>query len=793
MTQNEGVPAEPGKAAGANGPATAAALEPLFAQALALHQAGQLAHAGNLYRTVLATDPNHIGSLHHLGIIALSTGRHQDAAAFFAQAIALNERSPQCHYHIGLAFALLGSIDRAAVHTKRAIELDPNHADAHLNLGNILKGQGNMSEAAACYQRALALRAQAPEAHYNLANVLSDQGQFDAAIPHYQAALTLAPNNPDIHNNLGTALAAKGDLSEAAARYRHALALKPALIETYVNLASVLLAMGDTDAALDILVRSLSIRETKSTKILVVQCIRAMQSFPRTKEFRDLVMRALAEAWGRPGDLAQCAIALLKQNEVLQTGIDRATAAWPKRLPAQELFGAEGLTAVGNDLLLQRLLESTPVTVIALERFLTVTRFAVLEVASKKSTANEPASYALGFYCALARQCFINEYVFDAPDAEWEQARRLRDLLGEALQSPRPVPVLWLVVVASYFPLHSVRGADALLERDWPDSVTHLLVQQVREPAQERQTRGSIPALTQIDNDVSRLVRQQYEENPYPRWVACPLAAEPISFDQHMRRQFPLAAYRDLGKSNVDILIAGCGTGRHSIAIAQMFNEARVLAIDLSLSSLAYAKRKTVALGLRNIEYGQADILRLGSIGRTFDVVDSTGVLHHLADPWAGWRVLLSLLVPGGCMRVGLYSESGRRDVTATMAFIAERGYRPLANDIRRCRQELMDFPDGTPQKNVTTSQDFFATSDCRDLIVHVQQQGLTIPMLKAFLNENELQFLGFELDARVLRKYAMRFPEDLTRTNLDLWHVFEAENPYIFADMYVFVVQKQR
>jgi tetratricopeptide (TPR) repeat protein/SAM-dependent methyltransferase len=792
MTQNQGFPAEAGTAGGAGEVASAAPPpEQLFAQALALHHAGQLAQADNLYRAVLAADPNHVGSLHHLGVIALATGRHQDAKTFLAKAIALNERNPQCHYHMGLAFALLGSMDDAAAHNKRAIELDPDYADAHLNLGNVFKAQGNLSEAAACYQRVLTLRARTPEAHYNLANVLSDQGQFDAAIAHYRAALALVPNNPDAHNNLGTALAAKGDWNEAAARYRHALALKPALIETYANLASVLLAAGDAGAAIGVVARGLSIRETPSIKTLFVQCVRAIQSFPQGKEFRDLVMRALAEAWGRPGDLAACALALVKQNSVLHACIDRATAAWPRRLPAPELFAEHGLAAACNDLLFHRLLQSTPVTEIALERFLTGARFAVLEVAGKASAADEPS--VLGFYCVLARQCFINEYVFDALDAEWEQARRLRDLLVAALESASPVPVLWPVAVASYFPLHSVPGADALLERNWPDSVTGLLVQQLREPAEERRIGASIPALTAITDDVSLTVRRQYEENPYPRWVGSPPLTQPVTFDQYMRRQFPLAAYRDLGKSNVDILIAGCGTGRHSIAVAQMLIGAQVLAIDLSLSSLAYAKRKTMALGLRNVEYVQADILQLGSIDRTFDVVDSTGVLHHLADPWTGWRVLLSLLRPAGCMRIGLYSESARRDVTATMAFIAERGYGRMPNDIRQCRQELMDFADGTPQKNVTTSSDFFTTSDCRDLLFHVQQQGLTIPALKAFLDQNELEFLGFELNAQALRKYAMRFPEDRARTNLDLWHVFETENPYIFADMYVFVVQRRR
>ena len=67
--------------------------------------------------------------------------------------------------------------------------------------------------------------------------------------------------------------------------------------------------------------------------------------------------------------------------------------------------------------------------------------------------------------------------------------------------------------------------------------------------------------------------------------------------------------------------------------------------------------------------------MRLGALGRTFDLIESNGVLHHMADPWAGWRVLLSLLRPGGFMRIGLYSEIARWGVVAARALIAQQGY----------------------------------------------------------------------------------------------------------------------
>ena len=122
------------------------------------------------------------------------------------------------------------------------------------------------------------------------------------------------------------------------------------------------------------------------------------------------------------------------------------------------------------------------------------------------------------------------------------------------------------------------------------------------------------------------------------------------------------------------------------IEMARWCTGGKTLAIDLSLASLSYARRKTEELGLGNIEYAQADILKLDSLGRTFDVIDAIGVLHNLADPNAGWRALLSVLRPGGFMRVGLNRADGRDDVRAAQALIAERGYGRTADDIRRSR-----------------------------------------------------------------------------------------------------------
>jgi 2-polyprenyl-3-methyl-5-hydroxy-6-metoxy-1,4-benzoquinol methylase len=618
-------------------------------------------------------------------------------------------------------------------------------------------------------------------------------GLLDEAISHYQSAIDRKSNFLAARQNLGLALMARGKLQEAVAQFRKAIALKPNFIELYNNLGRALFSLGRIDEAMATLRRALARGGSPETKILFVVCARLLDVPSDFDDFFDLMGQALSEPWSRPGEVGAITGHLLQQDKSIKPHIERAARAWPPRLAAEELQKPPGLSAICGHHLLRCLLLSTPVCGVELERFLTALRFAILSAASATASSAAADQNTVSFCCALAQQCFLNEYVFAATADELERVRDLRDRLADAIEAGDAISELRLAAVATYFPLHALSDAASLLDRTWSPPVTELLKQQVREPEQERQLRATIPAITAIDDDVSVAVREQYEENPYPRWVKAEPSIESPTLDHYLRARLPQAKFNGLGSDReIDILIAGCGTGRHAIKVAQQLTHARVLAIDLSLASLSYAKRKTVDLGLNGIEYAQADILELRSIGRRFDVIEANGVLHHLASPFEGWRVLLVLLRPGGAMRIGLYSELARRDITAARRFIAERGYAPTASDIRRCRQEITNLDAASAQRKVAAAADFFTMSECRDLLFHVQEHCHRLPEIAAFINDNDLQVLGFELSVDSLRRYQARFPSDQAATNLDFWHIFERANPDSFLGMYQFWVQKR-
>ncbi len=398
--------------------------------------------------------------------------------------------------------------------------------------------------------------------------------------------------------------------------------------------------------------------------------------------------------------------------------------------------------------LLLRLLEDAVIRDAPLEHLITATRRRMLD---------EPLP--LPVMTAIAHQCFNAEYVFDETDEERASVDRLR----ETILSGKEVPDHRYAAYGAYRPLHT-------LNRVVPIASLHR--RQVLEPAEERRLVGTISSLSGAQTPVSAAVQAQYEANPYPRWL---------------RTQSSLPTVV-LPKAVTHVLVAGCGTGQNAITTARRFAGAKVLAVDISRASLAYAQRKTLELGIGGIEYRQADILALGGLAERFDLIECSGVLHHLEDPFEGWRILASLRKPGGFMRIGLYSEAGRRAVVRARALIAAKGFQPDAPGIRACRAEIRARADDPLFAALARNEDFYSMSGCRDLLFHVREHRFDLLQIEAMIERLGLRFLGFEFpdSGETLARYRERFDNPL---DLKSWQRFESEFPDSFARMVQFWV----
>jgi 2-polyprenyl-3-methyl-5-hydroxy-6-metoxy-1,4-benzoquinol methylase/Flp pilus assembly protein TadD len=568
----------------------------------------------------------------------------------------------------------------------------------------------------------------------------------------------------------------KGEFVQAENLCRLALSREPRHLRSLVLLGDIVQQGGRNKLAVKLLSQALELDRTDAAAhdniAIAYQALGRIDDAAR--HFTDAIALGL-----RDPEI------LIKQSAAVRAPLKRLTDAWPRRVRLAELLGNKGASPMAQDAMLLALLQSKVVHDLELERLLTAIRRGLLQQAIE-GDRHPVDDDDLEFFCALAQQCFLNEYVFALGDIEQAELQRVHDRIVAALKAGAKIAALDLIVTASYLPLHKLPGASSLLARAWPDAVERLLTQQIREASEEESDRNDIPALTPIDDAVSLQVQHQYEESPYPRWTAVP-QIEPTTVVNFLRDRLNIVPLSwPQTTAGVDILIAGCGTGSHSIDSALRFPKAHILAIDISRTSLAYARRKSRELGLTNIEYGQADILKLAALGRRFDIIETVGVLHHLADPAAGWRALLSLLRPHGLMLVGLYSATARQSLAAARAFIAERGFRATPEDIRACRQELIR------RFGMPPFRDFSSTSGCRDLLFNVMEHQFTIPRIKAFLDKNRLTFLGFgQLPPDVLQQFQQRFPDADAMRDLGSWHGFEQENPLTFGNMYFFWVQK--
>jgi 2-polyprenyl-3-methyl-5-hydroxy-6-metoxy-1,4-benzoquinol methylase len=560
-------------------------------------------------------------------------------------------------------------------------------------------------------------------------------------------AAELEPNEPDFLRNLAELARESGDRASAHGwmrRAAEATARNPTL-ERLNLLAAGWIDLGERGEAVETAAQALALQDNTASRHLFAASIRRADTIPRLH--RPLLVRALKEGW-LGGDLLLPAVVILR-NEWLGS--------------TEELAQDELLAAV---------LTLGPIKDPVLEHRLTELRRGLLSV--------DLSAAVTTLWANLAAQCFINEYAWRVTHVE----RAEIDVLMRR-RSPEA-----LLKLAAYMPLGSLPDAAELLHREWPQELAAVLQQQIAEPFEERRLGETLPALTPIREGTSQAVRAMYEANPYPRWVKAGVP-QPQPLVSVFRSNFPRAELAPIPNADAPhVLVAGCGSGSHAIAAAGRYSGATVLAVDLSRASLGYAARKAREAGCTNITFAQADLLELGSLKQRFDVIECGGVLHHLRDPREGARVLGGLLRPGGIMVLGLYSAAARAAYRPAQAMA--RGYAPDTEGIRALRAAIHSAPEGEPVRDVFGSGDFYSTSACRDLLMHVQEHQLSTADLRRILDESGLRLGGFMLPPEVITAYRSRFPDDPAAVNLDNWHAFEADRPETFRTMYKFWAQKR-
>ncbi len=221
----------------------------VLSRALALHQAGQLAPAAQLYQQILASQPDDPDALHLLGVLHHQQGQNARAVELIGRALAVRPDAATFHASLASACIALGQNERAAECCRTALGLQPDYFEAHNNLGLALAGLNRREEAIEEFQAALRLRPDFAVTHHNLGLALHALRRFEEALRAYRRAVELAPAYPPAQADLGRLLVDMNRAHEAVPYCREAIRRRPNMMQWRLTLAAALRALDRTDEA----------------------------------------------------------------------------------------------------------------------------------------------------------------------------------------------------------------------------------------------------------------------------------------------------------------------------------------------------------------------------------------------------------------------------------------------------------------------------------------------------------------------------------------------------------------
>jgi Flp pilus assembly protein TadD len=412
--------------------------QPLLVQASADMQAGRHRAAESTYRQILERAPGHPVATHFLGICMVQTGRPQEGLAALAQSMRALGTQARFRHNYALMLAQAGDAATAERELEAAIALEPGNVTSHNYLGVVRQQLGRLEDAAAAYQAGLALAPDDPVIASNYGNCLLAKGEIEAAIELLRRSVGREPRNPVAQNNLGSALSAAGDVRGAIDAFRRAVEVEPRYAPGWYNLGLALRGSGDDGGSLEALRRAVEAGPDFAPAWQAFADAFAMSRFlawdPQAAQ--DLT-RVLLHPAIDPGPLAEAAASLLMLD--------------PAFAPAFRAPDAPGTTvqALAHPMLLA-LVENALVPDPAFEAFLRALRRRAL--ADWCSGALSATAQSIDLACALAQQCFLNEYVWPESAAEATEVSRLADAVRAAPGA------LELALLAAYRPLAAMPG-----------------------------------------------------------------------------------------------------------------------------------------------------------------------------------------------------------------------------------------------------------------------------------------------------------------------------------------------
>jgi SAM-dependent methyltransferase len=173
--------------------------------------------------------------------------------------------------------------------------------------------------------------------------------------------------------------------------------------------------------------------------------------------------------------------------------------------------------------------------------------------------------------------------------------------------------------------------------------------------------------------------------------------------------------------------------------------DAKVTAVDISQPSLDHQQYLKDKHGLFNLDLNLLPIEELPSLGRDFDLIVSTGVLHHMADPQVGMNAIASCLRPDGAMGIMLYAKYGRAGLELLQQFFRDLGLGQNEQSIAMVRETLsLLSADHLVQPYLKMAGDLRSDAVLVDTFLHGRERSYTVDDCIDLVSTAGLVFQGW-------------------------------------------------
>jgi len=553
-----------------------------------------------------------------------------------------------------------------------------------------------------------------------------------------------------------TKLIAKGEYLEAIVGYEFILKLDPLSIQAFKGIAICYANLKKWQKALEFILSALVHGGNRREEMLVFIDILELSEL---NSYVDIIERTLLISMKDP-TIEHRAIPLLSQQ---------VAAKHPQSFSCQAIEFNEGTNNLIQDKSFCILLERNLVNNYLIEDLLKLSRKEILQRASH---GKDICAY-LPFLSSLACQLLLNDGLYSVSEDE--------SILLNQLTKKNRLTTGEMLVQICY-----LNFADMLLF--WKENKKTLSMNKLTNIVNDLQFYTEVVSAENVnilENGTSKKVQSFYINNPYPKWKAAKIKMDVTGLS-------PI--FEQCGKiipSTLNVLFAGCGTGKQLVNLALIYPKANITAIDISPTSLAYAKLMIEKYNIKNINFQLLDILKISQLKLSFDYIVCTGVLHHMASPQNGLNSLADVLNPDGIMLLAFYSKRARENFANiknnAMSFLETTGTTISREGVKKWRGQI-----SSEQKlnDWYCVRDFFNLNGLYDLLFHPQQTEYLPKELKSLVQKAKLSFEWMS-NVSNAEGIASKYPIPTKKETWEYWDMVERDNPDTFTNMFNFYVTK--